>query len=271
MADTTYVNLTHTAAQVDNNIDDSSAHMANTNIHTSAAEKEATATEINKRMTLYLGTYMELMLDPDDQSATVQKYWLKAYKTPGVYIISSGISIGANTGDFPDNWVGGACKMVVSYTTTATGNRVEQILFPAANTNSLAIPIIWRRYMTGDGVFGGWITFQSPFDRAMVISNNVDSTHFDIKALPVGKWFRISNLAQASTGTLPSDFSGSIVCNVENTFVSSGTMLKRIVLYSMSDASLGSFWVAQQYAETVNQVTTIKWSSWYKFTGTAVV
>jgi hypothetical protein len=41
MADTTYANLTHTASQVDDILSDSSAHMANTNIHVTQDEKSA--------------------------------------------------------------------------------------------------------------------------------------------------------------------------------------------------------------------------------------
>ena len=108
--------------------------------------------DLSKLMTLGLGTAIQKCLDPDDPSATVEKYWLKTLTTAGVYYVSSGLTSGV-IGDFPSNWDCASCIVIVANTTgdTGSGKRFHQILMPCANKSGSMIAHIYRRYETSSG------------------------------------------------------------------------------------------------------------------------
>ena len=77
--------------------------------------------------------------------------------TPGRYFTSAYANMMTN---MPSNFSGLAFTMIVEYTTTTTGNRIRQTIYPAAAPSNTPVPHFWQRIMTGSSVWRDWVDFQ---------------------------------------------------------------------------------------------------------------
>lgn len=181
MASYEFKTLSHTAAEVDQSIDDTAAHIANTTIHVTAADKTSwdakpSANELSS--VAFSGSYDDLSGKPtidsilDAQStnaiqnaavfAALLGFFpltlateipstftaLNQIKQAGVFCKLSGFNSAFS--DLPANW--GTCaagNLIVL--PTAVSWRFRQILLPSAMVGSPAAPVpyFWMRYMTG--------------------------------------------------------------------------------------------------------------------------
>ena len=77
---------------------------------------------------------------------------LDTLETAGKYFCSAYATACTN---LPSDFSGLAFTLKVEHMTTTTGNRLRQILMPAAAPSNVPIPKIWIRYKTGSGT-GTW-------------------------------------------------------------------------------------------------------------------
>lgn len=81
---------------------------------------------------------------------------LDTITTPGKYFTSAYANMMTN---LPSTFAGLAFVLVVDYTTTTTGTRCRQTLYPAAAPSNQPVPHFWQRYMTGASVWRAWVDF----------------------------------------------------------------------------------------------------------------
>ena len=81
---------------------------------------------------------------------------LDTLTTPGKYFTAAYANMMTN---LPSTFAGLAFVLVVDYTTTTTGSRCRQTLYPAAAPSNQPVPHFWQRYMTGSSVWRAWVDF----------------------------------------------------------------------------------------------------------------
>lgn len=130
----------YTAAEVDAAINTALASYTNTSDMNTAINTAIMSTQ-------YINRGTELDQNGED---------LDTITTPGRYFTGAYANMMTN---LPSNFAGLALVMVVDYTTTTTGNRCRQTLYPAAAPSNIPVPHFWQRYMTGTGVWRAWVDF----------------------------------------------------------------------------------------------------------------
>ena len=131
----------YTSAEVDAAINTALASYTNT-----AGMNTAINTAIMS--TQYINRGTELSSSGED---------LNDITTPGRYFTSAYANLMTN---MPSNFSGLAFTMIVEYTTTTTGNRIRQTIYPAAAPINTPVPHFWQRIMTGSSVWRDWVDFQ---------------------------------------------------------------------------------------------------------------
>lgn len=131
----------YTSAEVDAAINTALASYTNTSDMNTAINTAIMSTQ-------YINRGTELSSSGED---------LNTITIPGRYFTSAYANLMTN---MPSNFSGLAFTMIVEYTTTTTGNRIRQTIYPAAAPSNTPVPHFWQRIMTGSSVWRDWVDFQ---------------------------------------------------------------------------------------------------------------
>ena len=238
MADTTYANLTHTASQVDDILSNSSAHMANTNIHVTQDEKSKWDAKIP------LGVGTELENGADLFALTVGKYYRTSSST-AVSNLPSGVS-----GAF-------YCEVVNTTDTTKTQIR----LFEATAGGASAIYIANKSGQS----YGSWKKFVDDVTIAQIALGSasvIDATQQSPVSLDslttIGRYTAGATASQYITNQPNTGAGQSFGFVVEVATIFSTNRYKQTIYYNATALS-GKFYERYYYSGG--------WSDWYVFSG----